>query len=425
MTAGGTTRFQASGSIMATPESRRKFPLALHVRHPVWLSMAPGQAAWAFATLFLIESVARASVSTVLPLHAYDLLKDKGQVSLAYTGVALAALVLSFAIPYMIRFLSRRWSYTIGAGLLALCGLLLATDTIPGQLGAMFARTFGAATLNITLNLYIMDHIQKSELVRSEPLRYAISTFAWMAAPLAGVWLYQNWGVAAVAVMPVAGAAVLAATFWYLRMSEKGPIRAAQMLPPSPFASIGRFVAQPRLRLAWLIAFARSSFWVTFFIYVPILLVEGGYGPIAGGVAIAAGNAMLFNNLLVTRWARRHSLRRMLALSLTGGASLTVAAGVFGPSQALAASITIVAAAFFISMLDGLGPIPFMRAVRVHERPQMTTVYRTYLDASELIPPFVYFFAFMAFGFSGAFYVLAILLAATGAVVWKFIPHKL
>ncbi len=76
-------------------------------------------------------------------------------------------------------------------------------------------------------------------------------------------------------------------------------------------------------------------------------------------------------------------------------------------------------------MLDGLGPIPFMRAVRSHERAQMTTVYRTYLDASELVPPAIYIFAFMAFGFSGAFYALALMLALTACLVWVYIPKSL
>ncbi|MEC9344496.1 MAG: MFS transporter, partial [Pseudomonadota bacterium] len=169
--------------------------MAFHVRHPVWITTAPGQAAWAFALLFFVESLARASVATVLPLHAYDLFGNKEAVSWVYTCVALAALALSFTIPAMIRHLSRRWSYTVGCFSVAACGAFLATDSEAGQIAAMFARTFGAATLNITLNLYIMDHIRKNDLVHSEPLRYAVSTLAWIAAPLAGVWLYHSYGV--------------------------------------------------------------------------------------------------------------------------------------------------------------------------------------------------------------------------------------
>ena len=164
---------------------------------------------------------------------------------------------------------------------------------------------------------------------------------------------------------------------------------------------------------------------VTFFIYVPILMLEGNAGPLAGGIAIAAGNAMLFNNLLVAGWAKRYSLRIMIALDFMAAAFLVIAAGIAGTSHAIFAGTMMVLAAFFISMLDGLGPIPFLRAVRAHERPQMTTVYRTYLDASELIPPFIYVFAFMAFGFSGAFYVLATLFAVTGLTVLKYLPRQM
>ncbi|MEC9343336.1 MAG: MFS transporter, partial [Pseudomonadota bacterium] len=220
-------------------------------------------------------------------------------------------------------------------------------------------------------------------------------------------------------------AMLLLAVFWYLRISEKGPIRKAKMAPPSPFASVGRYVSQPRLRLAWMIAFARSAFWVTFFVYVPILMVEGNAGELAGGIAIAAGNAMLLNNLLVTDWARRTSLRFMIALAFFGGAACTVATGMAGSTHAYLAGAAIVAASFFIAMLDGLGPIPFLRAVHAHERAQMTTIYRTYLDASELLPPFAYVFAFRLFGFSGAFWVLAALLAVTGVLCWAFLPKRM
>ncbi len=386
------------------------------------MSVAPGHAPWAFATLFFLESVARGSLATVIPLHAYAVFGDKGSVSLAYTMIACIAFVASFTIPIIIRRFSRRWSYTAGALSLIGAGLLLAADSVPGQLGAMFLRTFGAAMLNITLSLYIMDHIQKTQLVHSEPLRFAVSTLAWILAPLSGVFFYERYGVAAASIVPAIGAGALIAVFWYLRMNEKAPLLPAVSTPHNPLMSIRRFALQPRLRLAWMIAFARSAFWVTFFVYVPILMIEGGLGPYAGGIAVAAGNAMLLNNLLAAKRAKRYSVRRMIALALAGGAVLVFFCGLAGVSYAFAAGVLMTSAAFFIAMLDGLGPIPFLRAVRARERAQMTTVYRTYLDASELLPPLVYFFAFLVFGISGAFYALAALLLVTAWLSWTYLP---
>lgn len=392
---------------------------------PNLLPRARGDAAWVFATLFFFESLGRASVATVIPIHAYELFRDKETVSWVYTMVAVVALALSFAIPVLIRLLTRRWSYTFGAACIAACGALLATDTEIGQAGAMLMRTFGGAVLNITLSLYIMDNIRKNDLVRSEPLRFTVSTSAWIGAPLAGAWLYERYGVWATGMLPALAMAPLLAYFWRQRLSDRGPIGPGKTQPLDPLASIGRFAAQPRLRLAWLIAFSRSAFWVTFFVYIPILMIEGKAGALAAGLAIAAGNAMLFNNAIAGKWARRHSLRILLAAAFFGGGACVILTGIAGPAQPLLAGAAMVAAAFFISMLDGLGPIPFLRAVRPLERPQMTTVYRTYLEASELLPPFVYVFAFRLFGFSGAFWTLSCLLAVAGLMVLAYIPRRM
>ena len=83
----------------------------------------------------------------------------------------------------------------------------------------------------------------------------------------------------------------------------------------------------------------------------------------------------------------------------------------------------MVAGAFFVAVIDGLGPVPFLRAVRVHERAEMTAVYRTYLDASELLPPLAYFFLFMAGGYAAAFAALALLLAGVGALTLRHLPR--
>ena len=398
--------------------------MALHVRHPsLILSAQPN--AWTFSILFFLESVARASLVTVLPLTAYALFGGKEAVSLAYTLVSLAALGFTFSIPMLVRRLSRRWAYTLGAALLGLYAVLLALDAPPALVLGMFCRTAGAALLNVTLSLYIMDNIGKRELTRSEPLRLATATLAWGVAPFVGVLLLQSVGQWAPSVLSLAAILLLLAVFWALRLAEGGPIRAGAGPAPitHPLAAIRRFTAQPRLRLAWAIAFARSAFWTTFFIYVPILMLEGGLGATAGGLAVAAGNLMLLNNLFARRWAERHSLRVVLGATFLAAAALTLAAALLTPWRPEAAGVTMVAAAFFVALLDGLGPVPFLRAVRPHERAPMTAVYRTYLDASELLPPLAYFFLFMLGGFLAAFAALALLLAAIGALTLRHLPR--
>ncbi len=56
-----------------------------------------------------------------------------------------------------------------------------------------------------------------------------------------------------------------------------------------------------------------------------------------------------------------------------------------------------------LSALDAVGNIPFLRAVRARERAQMTTVFRTYLDISELLPPALFALLLSFFGLASVF----------------------
>lgn len=397
--------------------------MAIHVRSPTLLTAAQPNA-WTFGLLFFIESVARAALVTVLPLTAYALFRDTGTVSLVYTAVSVMALGVSFAIPVLVRYLSRRWTYTLGCALLASFAGLLALEVPPLLVLGMLCRTVGAAMLNITLSLYIMDNIGKRELTRSEPLRMAMATLAWGTAPYAGVWLLQHGGLWAASALSLGAVGLLAVVFWVLRLAEGGPIRASRTpQAQAPWRAIPRFAAQPRLRLAWLIAFGRSAFWVTFFIYIPILMVEGGLDAGAAGLAVAAGNLTLLHNFLSRHYAARYSLRRVLGAAYLAGAACVVLTAVLSGSRPAWAAGAMVAAAFFVALIDGLGPVAFLRAVHAHERPQMATVYRTYLDASELLPPLAYYFLLAGFGFAGAFGGLALGMALTGLVVLRHLPR--
>jgi MFS family permease len=338
-----------------------------------------------FAVMFTLESLARASLATVIPLQAFTLLGQARDVSVLNFGVGIIGLTASFSIPLLIRRLRRRWVYTAGAVALVGAAALLATGTLTGQITGMLVRAYGVAALNITVQLYVMDHIKKRDFVRSEPLKMMLSAFAWTGAPTLGVVLYQEVGQGAAEIFSAASAMTALAFFWFLRIQDNPAVRAAVRPPPNPFANIARFVSQPRLRLAWIIPFGRSSWWSMFFVYPPLYMVVSGEGKLAGALLVSAGNALLVLTPLVGRFAARHGLRRPVigAFILLGSATI-VSTTVFG-TPLLVAGFLLVGALGAVT-LDALGSIPFMRSVHPYERPEMTTVFRTYIDLSDLLP---------------------------------------
>ena len=382
--------------------------------------------AYTFAALFAVESFVRALNSTVISLQAYDILGAAQKVSELSTVVSVTVLVLTLLLPHLLGRMRRRWAYTLGISMMVAASLALASHVLAGQAAGMLLRNLGAAVLNITLQLYIMEHIRRADLARSEPLRLSLSTVSWMTGPALGVTLYVTYGPWGPQLLAIVAAAALMVLFWSFRLSDN-----VNALPPgnlegfSALANLRRFLAQPRLRLAWLIAFGRSCFWTTFFIYGPLLLVEAGLDKRVSGYMISASQALLFTAWIAGRFARSYGVRTVLSLAFSVCAVASLVAGLAGTASPYAAMAFLLLGSIAASALDGVGGIPFLRAVRHHERQPMAAVYRTYIDCSELIPAFVFAIALLWLPIGAVFIILSGALAAVGFVTWRYLPKSL
>ncbi|MGE0238206.1 MAG: MFS transporter [Parvibaculaceae bacterium] len=391
----------------------------------VWTGAPPKRGALAFASLFAVESFARALISTVVSVQAHDLLLSSQKVSVLFTCVSLAVLVSTLTLPLIFRYVPRRWIYTGGVVGLSLASLAFATDVLPGQVAGMYLRNVGSATLNIALALYILDHIRKADLVRSEPLRLAFSAASWTVGPFLGVWLYETYGPWAPQVLCIAACCLLVAFFWYLRLNDHPIIRAARSTPQSPLANVGRFVSQPRLRLAWIIAFGRSCFWTTFFVYGSLLMIEGKLGKEASGILISLSQLSLGMAYFAGKISERIGVRKVITGAYAVAATAVIGAGYAGTAEPIIAAVLLLVGATANSVLDGVGGIPYLRSVRAHERPQMTGVYRSYIDLSDLLPSLIYSFVLLAFPLGSVFYILGAWLIIVGVVAWRYLPRSM
>ena len=378
-----------------------------------------------FSAIFALESLVRSLNSTVVSLQAYDLLGSSQKVSELTTLVAMVVLLTTLMLPYVLGRLRRRWAYTLGVVGLIAASLFFASFTISGQIAGMFLRNCGAGILNITLSLYIMDHIKKSDLAHAEPLRLSLSTFSWMIGPAGGVWLYTQFGPWAPQLASIAVAVALLVLFWVLRLSDSATMPSGTLQPFNPLANVMRFVRQPRLRLAWMVAFGRSCFWTTFFIYGPLLMVESGVGKQVGGLMISASQVLLLFAYVFGRLAHRFGVRAIISLCFLLMALSSVAAGIAGKEFPYVAMFFLLFGAFAASGLDGVGGIPFLRAVRTRERQRMAAVYRTYIDFSDLIPAMIFAVALSYFEIGIVFVILGTSLVIMGALAFRYLPKSM
>ncbi|MGH6875367.1 MAG: MFS transporter, partial [Aestuariivirgaceae bacterium] len=75
--------------------------------------------------------------------------------------------------------------------------------------------------------------------------------------------------------------------------------------------------------------------------------------------------------------------------------------------------------------LDGVGGIPFLRAVRARERAEMAGVYRTFIDMSDLLPTLVFSVVLLFLPLGAVFVVLGAWLAVVACLSWLYLPKSL
>jgi MFS transporter, ACDE family, multidrug resistance protein len=390
---------------------------------PVWSAFVQRRKGWIFASLFFLLAIPQTVLLTVVPLEAHALLGTAQAVSVLYFAIGTVSLVGRLAIPWLCHLVRRRRVFSLGTGCLVLAAFLLSTRTVPGLVAGLAASTFGYACLEITLNLYVLDHVARQELSRFEPARIFLAAGPWTIGPWLGVHLQTRVAVEAPYLVAGSAAVLLFAWFWILRLQERSVVASSARPAPSPLRYLPRFYAQPRLRLAWALATGRSAWWGMFFIYAPIFAVTSGLGEEVGGVMVSIGTGWIW---LVPIWGwigRRYGLKPLMATgyTLAGVLSLIAAAASGAP---WAGVVVLLVAALATGTLDGAGNLLFLRAVRAYERAEMTTVFVSYRDVSQLVPPGVFSLLLLLFRLPAVFVAGGAMMLVLAGLT-RFIPRRL
>ena len=356
----------------------------------------------AFLVLFTLDTMARAVLITVLPLHAYALLETAQSVSVLYLTASAFGLSASLSVPWLVKAVGRRGAVICGCLCLAVAVVLFSVQTLWALPIGLVLQMFGGAAITICLNLYVLDNVPKADLTRFEPNRMVLAGIGWMAGPYLGIALAER--VAPWLPFALSGAfsLILLGYLLLIGVPRARDERQDSGTGTNPLRFVRRFFAQPRLTLAWLLSVGRSAWWNMFFIYAPIYAVETGLGKEAGGVITSIGSAGLFT---VTFWGwmgRRNGIRWLLIVGYVATAVTTTLAGLTMAWPYIGAAL-LIASAFAASIMDGPGNVPFLRAVHPHERAGMTSVFSTYRETGRLAVPAVYSVVLLVFPLSAVF----------------------
>lgn len=356
-------------------------------RTPLYLSHAPTPRVEHFALIAALEAGVRGILLSVMPLVVYRAFRDESVVSAIYLMVGIASLCYGLMVPWVTRYVPRRWTFTMAGGFY-LMGLGFALSGHPELIAAaLLCNALGTVTFAVCLSAYVLDYISRQDLGRNESTRMLFSATSWTVGPVTGVLLLNWWPPAP---FFIAGffAVLMVAVFWWLRLGNGKQITRAAGPAPSPLAYLGRFRRQPRLIAGWSFAVIRSCGWWVYIVYVPIFCIQNGLGETMGGIAVSASNGLLFLTPVMLRIVGRISVRTAVRASFALGAAFFVLAWMTAAIPPLAVAC-LVAASVLLVMLDVCGSLPFLMAVKPSERTEMAAVYASFRDVSGIMTPAV------------------------------------
>lgn len=392
-------------------------------RRPTGLQTFSGDAGKPLAKLNALEGFARSLLIGVIPLLALDALGSKEAVTQAYLFASLLTLAITLNFAQLERWLQRRWVLTLGAAFMVAASLILLTADGLVIAVAIGFQSAAASLFSVCLSLYIMDYIGKRDLIHSESRRLLYTGMAWLVGPTLGIWLWSEVRPWSPFVLAMISAMAMLAYFWYLRLGHNQVIKKAKQLPANPLKVIRRYFEQPALRIAYIITLSRSIFWMALFIYGPIYVIEAGLPTwMAGGLLSFVSGLLLLSPLIRNLAARRGSRRVIVVAFVLTGASVSMLY-LTGEPKPLGLLYWVLASIGGVT-IDVLGNIPFMRLVKPRERTEMTMIFSTWREASQLLAPLLVSLVLLVAPFK-FFYLLLASILFLAAFAASFLPRRI
>lgn len=390
-------------------------------RIPVWIRHPPAPSVNGFALLAGAEAVARGILISVFPLSVFKALQDASVVSEVYFIVGLASLASGLLVPFITRYIPRRWVYIVGV-LMFMAGSLLAIMGTPFAIvTSLFLLTIATVVMFVCINAYVLDFVRKIQLSQYETSRMFYSALGWTVGPVLGVFLYEWWPPAPFLISTVAAVFMLG-HFLYMRLGNGRLIVKSHVVQTNALAYLPRFIAQPRLVTGWLFAVIRSCGWWVYVIYLPIFAIENGLGERLAGIALSMSNAALFFTPFMLRWMQKHSVRHAVRVGFTLSGLLFCLATLWAGVPWITV-LCLICASLFLILLDVSAGLPFLLAVKRSERTEMSAVYSSFRDISGIVTPGMAWLVLLISPISGIFIVAGASLLSAGFLAKKLHPR--
>jgi ACDE family multidrug resistance protein len=383
-------------------------------RAPIRIASGGSPSGNTLGIIYGMNSASMAVLGSLISLVGLNIL-DNSTVALSLS-LFLSALISLPIVLYtgsLINLLTRKYVFTIGVFIALSGNLMFLLDTPITFVLANAFRMAGGGLMFMCISLYTMDFTPRKQLARAESRKFLFAGISWLIFPFVGTWMWVNVDYKAPFLLSITLLSILIAIFWWLRISEAQNIKPPKSGNLNFIKNVRTYFGNPHMRVAYLIAVARSSSWVVFFTYGPIYLRDAGISTQWIGLFMGGIMAALLLSSRFAAIAQYIGIRKTILLSFSMAGISMITLGLL-PEPTIWGLLLLLLASLGFDMLDIIGNIPFMRMVTPKVRVEMTSVFSTWREMSFVVTPGLSAFILIFTDISGLFLVLGIVLVIAG-----------
>lgn len=270
-----------------------------------------------FAWLALTTGLGSAAFWTIFPLIVNSFLHSEALVGVFFSTIAVITFCGSLASTVILRKFSRikitKTAFLTAS--IAIIGFTLVASTV--HLYAIeFFRALAVLLIGIVISLYVRDTAKRTKLGLAEGRYYLFANIGWLIGPVIGGIIAQY--VSRDAVFYWSAALYLVSLLlFHINHKKDHPLlthNTEEKTLRELWPNIKSFFAVKELRKVYLMAFGMNYWWAVSSIYIPLYIVQQGFGDRVVGWVIAGGILPL---VLLEKWvgsrADKKGVRRYLA----------------------------------------------------------------------------------------------------------------
>ena len=221
-----------------------------------------------------VVNLAYACVDTIWAIYLNSFVNNPAYVGFIVSGFSLAAVISYFLlVPIIEKYDEKKLlGYSMIAAMTAYFMFAIVENYYAVLAISLFVTVFYVMR-NISLGILVRDESKMKELNKNEGLISTLVNIGWLAGPLLGGFMSEQYGINRVFML---SAIFMMMAFFMLRSMNVRRIRKPKEIDQDFFRNVKSFFSNRQFVRMYILCGSSSIWWAVMFIYMPLYIIGSG-----------------------------------------------------------------------------------------------------------------------------------------------------